>query len=495
MRLRRLLRIGLLAAACALAGWSTDQRAGGTEEAPAAIKANERATDRQGSVFSYASVASLASPSVVSVFSKKFEKGHSLTSLSDMLRDPFVIKLFGSAEDLNAVREVTSLGSGVVVSKDGYILTNNHVVDGAQDVEVSFHRNGKARLKAKVVGRDDLTDLAVLKVETNHLAAIPFANSDSLKVGDVVLAVGNPFAVGQTVTMGIVSAVKRGGLGTEGDEDFIQTDAAINPGSSGGALVDDEGRLVGINTAILSGNGGNQGIGFAIPSNVARRVMEQLIAHGRIVRGYLGVGVQDMTPELAKVLNLPGHTAGALVSEVKPKDAAARAGLKVGDIIVALAGKPIKDGTSLRRLVAALSPGKQVGLRILRDGATESLKPIVQDRPPPHSAQDLTAPPINPQTQALSGLAVADLDGPIREHLHIPGHIQGALIVKIDAGSAAYEAGLRVGDVIQEIDHQTFSNAEQATRVIKGFRKKQALILAWNSDGTKFVPVLVPERS
>jgi serine protease Do len=263
-------------------------------------------------------------------------------------------------------RREQSLGSGVIASQEGYILTNNHVVQGADEIKVALP-DGRTVLDAKIVGTDPPTDVAVIKVEGQKLLAVNLGNSDQLEVGDVVLAIGDPFGVGQTVTMGIVSAKDRSGVGIVDYEDFIQTDASINPGNSGGALVDIDGRMVGINTAILSRTGGNQGIGFAVPVNLARYVMERIILEGKVRRGYLGVKVQALTPELAKQLNLSGQT-GALVGEVTPNSPAEKAGLKPGDVVIEFDGKAVSDSRHLRLMVAEKAPGSKVSVKVLRDG-------------------------------------------------------------------------------------------------------------------------------
>ena len=257
------------------------------------------------------------------------------------------------------------VGSGVIITKDGYILTNNHVVDGANEVKVTL-TDGR-EFTAKVIGRDPKTDVAVVKIDADNLPVVPMADSDNVKVGDVVLAVGNPFGVGQTVTEGIVSAKNRGNMGIEDYEDFIQTDAAINPGNSGGALVDIDGRLIGINTAILSRSGGNQGVGFAVPSNLARTVMESLIQNGHVTRGYLGVMIQNVTPALAQEFNLK-ETTGALIGDVVPGGPADKAGFKDGDVVTKFNGQKITDSRQLQLVVAETKPGSKVPVEILRNG-------------------------------------------------------------------------------------------------------------------------------
>ena len=300
-----------------------------------------------------------------------------------LLNDPFFRRFFGDdsgGQSQPRTHREQSLGSGVIVSPDGYILTANHVVEGADKVKVAL-ASGEKEFDAKIIGTDPATDTAVLKVDGKNLPAITIADSDKLEVGDVVLAVGNPFGVGQTVTMGIVSGLGRGGFGINNYENFIQTDAAINLGNSGGPLVDAEGRLVGINTWIISRSGGSQGLGFAVPVNMARYAMERLISEGKVTRGYLGLGLQpEMTPELAKEFNLPNMN-GALVTTVEPDSPAAKAGFKEADFVTEFNGQKVKDMRHLRLLVSQTAPGKTVKLKILRDGKEKTLTATLAEIP------------------------------------------------------------------------------------------------------------------
>jgi serine protease DegQ len=322
---------------------------------------------------SYGDGAQRATAAVVNIFTSKTTRGGG----RPLLGDPTLRRFFG---DGNGERQTNSLGSGVIVSSDGYVLTNDHVVEGADAIEVLLADGTRA--SARIIGTDPETDLAVLRIDAQDLAAIEFGDIDAARVGDVVLAVGNPFGVGQTVTMGIISALGRTQLGINTFENFIQTDAAINPGNSGGALVDAEGRLLGINTAIYSRSGGSLGIGFAIPAGTARQVMQQIIATGSVTRGYIGVEPQDITPELADAFRLPRRE-GAIVAGVMRGSPAERAGVRVGDILVDVDGKPITGTTTMLDVIAQLQPGTTATFRFLRDGRTVELPIRIGKRPSP----------------------------------------------------------------------------------------------------------------
>ncbi|MBI4291368.1 MAG: Do family serine endopeptidase [Betaproteobacteria bacterium] len=322
---------------------------------------------------SYGDAVRRAAPSVVSIFTSKEVK----TPRHPFFNDPLFQRFFGDGTG-DAPQRASGLGSGVIVSPRGYILTNHHVVEAAEEIEVALS-DGK-KLRAKAIGSDPDSDLAVLQVGGDDLPAITFGEADNLRVGDVVLAIGNPFGVGQTVTMGIVSALGRSQLGINTFENFIQTDAAINPGNSGGALTDANGNLIGINTAIYSRSGGSLGIGFAIPVSTARQVMEQIIATGTVTRGWIGVEAQEVTPELAESFRLPSAS-GALIAGVLRGGPADKAGVKPGDILVALDGKPVKDPTSMLNLVAALTPGKSATMRLRREQKEIDLRFEVGKRP------------------------------------------------------------------------------------------------------------------
>jgi serine protease DegQ len=318
-----------------------------------------------------------AMPSVVNIFTSKEIRA----PRHPLLNDPIFRRFFGDQIPEEAQR-ASSLGSGVIVSPGGYVLTNHHVVEAADEIEVALH-DGK-KLLAKVVGNDPETDLAVLRVSADNLPAITFGSSDALRVGDVVLAIGNPFGVGQTVTGGIVSALGRTGLGINTFENFIQTDAAINPGNSGGALVDAGGNLVGINTAIFSRSGGSMGIGFAIPVSTAKMVLEQIIKTGAVTRGWIGVEVQEITPGVAESFKLPG-TAGALIAGVLRGGPADKAGVKPGDVLLEVEDKPVADPTAMLNLIAALPPGTSAKMKLKRQGKDFDANVTVGRRPKPQA--------------------------------------------------------------------------------------------------------------
>ncbi|TAK91569.1 MAG: Do family serine endopeptidase [Burkholderiaceae bacterium] len=328
---------------------------------------------RASAISSYNDAVKKAMPAVVNIFTSKEVRVPNNPFQNDPLFRHFFGDRFGSRKE-----QVSSLGSGVIVSADGYVLTNNHVVDSADEIEIALSDGRKA--SAKLVGGDPETDIALLKIDLTNLPVIAFGNSDQANVGDVVLAIGNPFGVGQTVTMGIVSATGRTHLGINTFENFIQTDAAINPGNSGGALVDSNGNLIGINSAIFSRSGGSLGIGFAIPSATAKQIMDALASGGQVVRGYIGVEPQDVTPELAEAFKLSRKN-GAIVTGLQRGGPADKAGLKVGDILIAVEGKAVDDTTAMLNLVAQLVPGNKARLKILRDNKEMEVDVTVGKRP------------------------------------------------------------------------------------------------------------------
>jgi len=368
-------------------------------------------------------------------------------------------------------------GSGVIVSPDGYILTNNHVVDGATEVRVTL--NDKREFKTKVVGTDPKTDIAVLKIDAANLPAITIADSAKVEIGDYAIAIGNPFGVGKTVTMGIVSATGRSRLGIEDYEDFIQTDAAINPGNSGGALVNDQGQLIGINTAIIAhGSEGNQGIGFAIPSNLARNVMEQIVSKGRVTRAYLGIVPQDVTPSVAKAFGR-SEVSGALVGDVSAGSPAQKADIERGDIIVEVDGRPIADSNQLRMMISMMRPDSSVNVKLVRDGTQRTVTVNLGELP---TTQAAVEPGKDGSSNALSGVSVQNLDADSRKELEIPAATQGVVVTDVQASSAAAEAGLRPGDVIQEVNRKPVKNTADFEHSLAN--SKEETILLVNRNGS-----------
>ncbi len=443
---------------------------------------------------SFAPMIKAVAPSVVTVYSSKNAKAPELPEGMDP--DEF-FRFFGGAPggapdgQRARGRKQQGLGSGVIVSAEGYILTNNHVVDGADEIKVRISEHS-AELTAKVVGTDPKTDLAVVKIDAKGLTlpVATFADSAKAQVGDLVFAIGNPFGVGQTVTMGIISATGRGGVGIVDYEDFLQTDASINPGNSGGALVDSTGHVLGINTAILSPSGGNLGIGFAVPANLARSIMESIISGGKVVRGYLGVMIQPVTSELAKSLKLPSED-GALIGDVNDGGPAAKAGLKAGDVIVQVDGQAISDPRQLRLLIASHKPGATVKLTVLRDGAEKKFDAILKDLP----TEDEVAKGDSSDAAASGknvGVRLEELDGQSRRRFQIPAKIEGALIVEVKPDSRAARAGLRPGDVITEIDKQDVAAADEAVKRLRA-ADGELLLRVYSRGGNRYVVVPAPE--
>jgi serine protease Do len=421
-------------------------------------------------------------PNVVNISSSKVVR--TPNQLSDgMQNDPFFQQFFGQGlgrPEIPKDRREQSLGSGVIVSPEGYVLTNNHVVDGATDVRVTL--SDKRELKAQVVGADPKTDVAVLKLEGSNFPAITLGDSSKVQVGDYALAIGDPFGVGQTVTMGIVSAKGRGNLGIEDYEDFIQTDAPINPGNSGGALVNERGELVGINTAILShGSGGNEGIGFAIPVNLARNVMGQILDHGKVTRGYLGVVIQPITPAMAKALNLD-KLQGALVGDVSAKGPAQAAGVERGDVILEINGAAVNNSNELRNTVSMTQPGETVKLKIARNGSTKDVSVKLGELP--LSKEEAKTKPEGPSKDALEGVSVQTLDADIATQLQLPESIKGVVVTGIDPSSPKAESGLRKGDVIQEVNHQPVRNVAEFEQAMRTAGKGDSALLLVNRGGT-----------
>jgi serine protease Do len=439
-----------------------------------------------GDAVSYAPMVRRASPSIVNIKSSKKVR----TEVPQFFNDPMFRHFFGAPGQGGGMpqsRLEQSLGSGIIVSADGYIITNDHVIDGADDIQISFGKPERV-FKATMVGRDKEADIAVLKIEATGLPAATLGDSDQLQVGDTVLAMGDPFDVGLSVTHGIVSALGRNDLKIESVEDFIQTDAPINPGNSGGALLDSKGRVVGINTAIVSGSGGSNGIGFAIPINIVRSVVDQLVRNGKVARGFMGVSLEEIKPDLAEQF---GTTHGALVTDVNPGTPADKAGLKSGDVITKLNGKPVDDPAGLHLAVSELPPGTSVSLDYLRDGKTSTVTMKLADRSSANLAQDDRTGSDNKDEGVLNGVTVGDLTPDIREQLGIEegSNVRGAVITDVDPESASAKAGLNKGDVIMDLDRRPVHNADEAVKLSAEIKGPKVLVRVWHGGSSRYVVV------
>ncbi len=434
-----------------------------------------------------ADVAAQVTPTVVNISTTKTVKEEN--PMYPFFEDPFFRKFFGEPNEPGGKEykyKERSLGSGVIVSSDGYIITNNHVVEGANEIRVVLA--DKREFRAKVVGADSRSDVAVIKIPAKDLPAITWGNSDKLRPGEMVMAVGSPFGLTQSVTMGIISAVGRANVGIEDYEDFIQTDAAINPGNSGGALVNMKGELVGINTAIYSRTGGYQGIGFAVPSDMAKQVMESLIKTGKVIRGYLGVSVQDVTPELAKQFGVPVGE-GALVGEVIKGSPAEKAGFKSGDVIEEFNGQKVEDSGHLRNLTASTAVGSKVKVGVIRDKKKETLTVTVGELPKKEEAKAGKQEEAGKAT-VLEGVRVENLTPDIRSKLGLSSDAVGVAVVSVRPGSTAEESGLQRGDVITEIDRHTVKDVADYNTQVGKLKKDSAVLLLINRQGSElWLPV------
>ncbi|GKS59523.1 MucD [Nitrospira sp.] len=433
----------------------------------------------------FIAVAKMAQASVVNIASSRKFKEES-QQFGNPFDDPFFRRFFGDEFEKRfrqpKERQEQGMGSGVIVTSDGYILTNNHVVDKADEIKVVL--NDKRSFTGKVIGTDPKTDVAVIKIDAKDLPTLIMADSSQLQVGEIVLAVGNPFGLNQTVTMGIISAVGRAHMGIVDYEDFIQTDAAINPGNSGGALVNLKGELIGINTAIFSRSGGNMGIGFAIPSNMAKSVMTSLVKFGKVVRGWLGVSIQELTPELAKEFGA-SDTKGALVADVLEGSPAAKAKLQRGDVITSYNGTAVKDPSHLRSLVADTAPDTSVTVTVFREKQKKEVKVTIAELPKDLAKASRESGPGSAKGEhALAGVTV-------EENKERGGRGKGAVVVsEIEPDSAAERAGLRAGDVILEINRKPVHSVADFDKLAGQLgAKSPALLLITRGNATIFMSV------
>jgi len=430
-----------------------------------------------------AELTSAVKPAIVNISSTKAVAARSIPS--PFFNDPFFRDFFGDQfrQQQQPKRNQSGLGSGVIVEKDGYILTNNHVVKDADEIKVRL--SDKREFTGKIIGTDQKTDLAVIKIEADNLPVIRLGDSDNLKIGETVIAVGNPFGLNQTVTSGIVSAKGRANVGIADYEDFIQTDAAINPGNSGGALVNIRGEVIGINTAIFSTSGGYMGIGFAIPSNMAKMVMDSLLKKGKVVRGWLGVSIQPITPELAKQFGLKDDK-GALVGDVVEDSPAEKAEIKSGDIILEYDGKTVSDPTGLRNAVAVTAPGKVVALKIVRDGQPLTIKVTISEQTGP--IQQAADAPDN----LLKGVQVQNLTPELKKKLGLPARVAGVIVTDINDNSSA-EGTLMKGDIIMQVNRTNIGTAKDYETVVAGIKASQGVMILLYRNNSAIYVTLSPK--
>jgi serine protease Do len=444
----------------------------------------------------FASVVQPALPAIVNISTTHVVK---VQQGPGFFNDPFFQQFFGRGNGPGPQQPMTeketSLGSGVIINPDGYILTNNHVVEHGSDIKVEWNNK---RYTGKVVGTDPQTDIAVVKIDATGLPSLTFGDSSKLNVGDVVFAIGDPFGIGETATMGIVSATGRS-LGIEREEqrrpdtyeDFIQTDAAINPGNSGGALIDLHGNLIGINTAILSSNsspegeGGNEGIGFAIPIDMARGVMQQIIEHGKVERGHIGIGLTELTPEMAKEFGYNGGGNGALIGSVVPGSPAEKAGIKRGDIILGLNGESVTGSGDLTARIASMAPGTTIHLKVFRDGKTSDVAVTLAPGSAYAGQMGESGSPnerggaAQSGGKALEGVQVEDLTPDILQQLKLPMSTKGVIVDNVDPNSAAAQSDtpLQRGDVIQEVNRKPVNNMSDFRNALAGSGDQPVLLL------------------
>ncbi|MBF0457318.1 MAG: DegQ family serine endoprotease [Nitrospirae bacterium] len=420
-----------------------------------------------------AEVADVVKPAVVNISTQKTVDTKD-SQMNRFFEDPMFKRFFGDESPFHMPKKYESraLGSGVIIKEDGYIVTNSHVVKDVDEIKVIL--SDKTEYKGKIIGADPKTDVAVIKIDAHDLPVIKMGDSSKMRVGEIVIAVGNPFGLNQTVTMGIVSAVGRSEVGIADYEDFIQIDAPINPGNSGGALVNASGELAGINTAIFSTSGGYQGIGFAIPSSMVKNVMDKLIKSGKVIRGWLGVNIQPLTPELSKSFGLK-EKEGVLIADIVEGGPAEKAGIKRGDLIISFDGKDASNTRQLRNIVANTPPGTTLDLNVVREGKTISFKVTVGELPDAKQAP-AESPSQSEFTNRLKGVSVQDMTAAIRERFNFPAKVSGVIVTNIADDSAAYNV-LRQGDIIQEVNRKRINNVREYDAIVSTIKADEDILL------------------
>ncbi len=450
---------------------------------PDSVEAQSHDQSANNPLRSYADVVDVASPAVVNISAEKIVD---MRGQHPFMEDPMFRRFFGDPQENGGERTSKSLGSGVIISADGYIITNNHVVENATDIRVTLA--GEREYEAEIIGTDPRTDVALIKVDAKNLPSITVADSDRLRVGDQVMAIGNPFGVGQTVTMGIVSALGRS-IGLIDYENLIQTDASINPGNSGGALVNMRGELIGMNSALLSRDGGSQGIGFAIPTNMAFHIMEALKKDGQVMRAYLGVFPQPVDQSVADYYGMDSPR-GVLVATVSEDTPASSAGIKDGDIILRVDDKEIKNPSMLRNVISLSEVGHKAEVVILRDGKEKTLKVKLEALP----GQDNTpapTPEVN-EDETLDGVTVRELSERFRAMGEIPEDIKGVLVTGVESGSNAARVGLAEGDIIQKVDNREVENLKEFRKALGSNTDKPAFLRVFKVAQKRSIFIAVP---
>jgi len=441
-------------------------------------------------------VAAVATPSVVNISTTRVIQSRDEAPF-DFFDDPFFKRFFGDqAPHSNAPRErkEQSLGSGVIVSEDGYIVTNNHVIEKAQEIKVLL--SNKRDYKAKLIGADPKTDIAVIKIEAKGLTALAWGDSNSLKVGEIVFAIGNPFGLNQTVTMGVISAVGRANVGIADYEDFIQTDAAINPGNSGGALLNARGELVGINTAIVSRTGGYQGIGFAVPSSMSKQVMDSLMKFKKVVRGWLGVSIQEVTSDLAEEFGVK-DLKGALVSGVMKGSPAEKTGIKQGDVILQYNSRVVEDTGHLRNMVSQTPIGTKVVVKLFRQKKELDMNVEIAEMPKKlseRSSQNNDEQGNNEdESSALTGLVVRELTPDLANRFGIDENEKGVVVIRVEQDSKVFEAGIRPGDIILQVNQKNVATIEDYKKTAGRIKAKDRILLLIRHKGEELFVSIRPE--